>query len=64
MEEDAEIHSKALGRASRVQLKRGREGLYEQWWFKIMMRKPIETADLSLWELTDSGPTAGELAWE
>lgn len=29
---------------------------------KIMMGESTETVDWSLWELIDSGPTAGELA--
>ena len=29
---------------------------------KAMMGEPTETADLSLWELMDSGPTAWEAA--
>ena len=31
---------------------------------KIIMGKPTETAELSMLELTDSGLTVGELAWD
>ena len=57
MEADADIHSQALA----VQLKKREEGLYEQGEVKTMMRKSIETADLSSWELTDSRLIAGSL---
>ena len=42
-----------------VQLKRGR-GDYIHKVVKIMIKKPIETADPSYWELTDSGLTTGD----
>ena len=52
MKEDALIHSKAL-----------KEGSYEQGvGVKIMIQKPIETANQSQWEIMDHGFAVGEHA--
>ena len=59
MEADVEIHSQAPGRAPGVLLKKGRRDCMSQVGagLKVMKGEPTETADLSLWELMDSGPT-------
>lgn len=49
----------SLGQALGVQLSRGRRRDYMS-----ERRKPTETTDMILWELTDSEPTAREFAWE
>ena len=63
MEANAEIHSQDLGQAQEVLLKKERKYCTNQGGVKVMMGKPTETADLSSWALTDSGPTVREPAW-
>lgn len=62
MEADTDIHSVALGQTLGVQLKRG-SGDYKSKGVKIMMEL-TETADVTLWELTDSELTARKSAWD
>lgn len=56
-----EIHSQALSLAPGFQLKRVWRD-YTSKGVKILKRKHTGTADLSVWELMDSGQTDGEPA--
>lgn len=56
-----EIHSQTLVWTLGVILKKGRKDYMEPGEVKVMTEEP-ETADLSLWEHMDSGPTVRELA--
>ena len=62
MEADTEIHNQALDETPGVLLKKGRRNC-RSYVVKVMMGKPTETADLSSWELMDSGPTFRKPAW-
>lgn len=66
MEVDAEIHSQALGLALESPVEERVDEFYEQGGvlLNIMMVKPTDTADPSLWELTDSRQTDREPAWD
>lgn len=59
---DTEIHSQALVWTLGVLLKKGRKDCMEPGEIKVMTEEPTETADLSLWEHMDSGPTVREPA--
>lgn len=63
METDAD-GSQALGQALGVLLKKGRRDCTSgRGDINVMTEEPKQTADLSLWEHMDPGPTVRETAW-
>ena len=57
MQADAEIHSQSTGPSSGSPDEEREEGLYEPGAVGGMTGKPTESANLSLWDLTNSEPT-------